>query len=78
MNVNLDSARLEIYDLSELKNSTLGLDSGLASSNEVSQSSGDQNVTRRFSALSSIQGITLHVGEFPSLNRKSVFLFFLR
>ena len=64
MNVNLNSARLEIHDLSELKNSTLGLDSGLASSNEVSQSSGDLDVNRRLSALSSIQGVTLHVGEF--------------
>ena len=69
MNVDLDEARLVVSELSMLKNSTLGLDSGLASSADVSQSSGDRSVSvsRRMSALSSIRGGVPPVGEFLNL-----------
>ena len=66
MSVDLDEARLVVSELSLLKNSTLGLDSGLASSNDLSQSSNDQtaSVSRRLSALSSIRGGVPPIGEF--------------
>ena len=65
MNVDLDEARLVVSELSLLKNSTLGLDSCLASSNEVSHVSSDRsiNASRRLSALSSIRGGAPPVGE---------------
>lgn len=65
MNVDLDQARI-VSETSLLKNSTFGLDSGLASSNDISQSSGNQSdeLSRRLSNLSSIRGIAPLVGEF--------------
>ena len=56
MNVDLNTAHFVLPDVSQLKNSTLGSDSGLASSNEVSQASGDISISRRLSVLSSIPG----------------------
>ena len=79
MSIDLDSARLVISDDSVLKNSTFGLDSGLASSNEISQSVNEQSISSRdLSALSSIRGSAPNVGEFCLIfNRKTVFLLFL-
>ena len=67
MNVDLDEARLANSEMSLLKNSTLGSDSGLASSNELSHASSGQssNISRRLSALSSIRGGVPPIGEFP-------------
>ena len=64
MSVDLNSARYVLPEDSVLKNSTLGLDSGLASSADLSHSSGDQSIIRRsrLSNLSSIPGPVPHVG----------------
>ena len=72
MNVDLDEARLVVSEMSLLKNSTLGLDSGLASSNEISHASSDRsiNASRRLSALSSIHGGAPPVGEFSFLKSR--------
>ena len=69
MNVDLDEARLVVSEMSLLKNSTLGLDSGLASSNDASHASSDRSIngSRRLSALSSIRGGAPPVGEFSFL-----------
>ena len=62
MNSDLNIALFGLPEISQLKNSTLGSDSGLASSNEVSQSCGDLSISRRLSALSSIPGSVPPVG----------------
>lgn len=63
MNVDLDEARLVVPDDSLLKNSTFGLDSGLASSNELSQLNDRTVSTRNISVLSSIRGSAPPIGE---------------
>ena len=62
MSVDLNTARFELPENTILKNSTLGSDSGLASSNEVSQSSNDASLSRRLSVLSSIPGSAPPIG----------------
>ena len=66
MGNDFEDARLAITEVSMLKNSTFGIDSGFASSNEVSQSSisGTEIPARCLSAISSIHGGLPHVGEF--------------
>lgn len=65
MNIDFNEACIVVSEDPELKNSTFGLDSGLASSTDVSQSmSGHSDSTRNLSALSSIRGPPPPVGEF--------------
>ena len=65
MKNDFNEARIIVPDDSLLKNSTFGLDSGLASSNEathdMSRSSGE-NDSRHLSALSSIRGLPPPIG----------------